>query len=126
MAQIVGIGLVLTLLMVHLRGTYPAMALGVVLLFVFGVLLFLMPELGRLIGLFADLGRRADVDGVYLDIALRAIGIAYLSAMGSQVSRDAGEQAIATVIEFGGKILILILALPIVAAIVQTLVRLLP
>lgn len=126
MAQIVGAGLVLAVLMAHLRGAYPAMALAVILLFVFGVLLFVLPELDRLIHLFGTLGRRADVDGIYLDIALRSIGIAYVSALGSQISRDAGEQAIATVIEFAGKILILILALPIVAAILQTLMRLLP
>jgi len=126
MAQIVGAGLILAVLLVHLRGPYPAMAIGVAMLFVFGVLLFVMPELGRLMRLFGDLARRVDVEGLYLDIALRAIGIAYLSALGSQMSRDAGEQAIAAVIEFGGKILILVLALPIVAAIMQTLMRLLP
>lgn len=124
--QIVGAGLILAILMVHLRGSYPAMAVGVVLLFAFGVLLFLIPQLARLVGLFTTLGRRADVAGIYLDIALRSIGIAYLAALGSQMSKDAGEQAIATVIEFGGKIIILVLALPIVAAIMETLVRLLP
>lgn len=126
MIQIVGSGIVLAVLLVHLRGTYPAMAVGVVFLFAFGILLFLMPELARVIRLFADLGRRAQVDGFYMDIALRSIGIAYLTTLGAQVSKDAGEQVIATVIEFGGKILILVLALPIVAAIMETLVRLLP
>jgi stage III sporulation protein AD len=44
----------------------------------------------------------------------------------AQICRDAGEGTIASKIEMAGKILILLLALPILTAVLEVVVRLLP
>ena len=75
---------------------------------------------------FYELGQRADLSGFYLGVILRSIGIAYLTALGAQVSKDAGEEAVALVIEIAGKIMILLISIPVVVAILDTLVGLLP
>jgi len=126
LARIVGAGLVVTILLAFLRERYPALAVQLMMAFVAGVLLLLMPALGRVLGVFADLGRRAQVHGAYLDIALRVIGVAYLTAFGAQICRDAKEEALASVIELAGKVVILLLALPVVMGILDALLRLLP
>ena len=69
---------------------------------------------------------RADVNLYYLAIILKIMGIAYLAEFGAQVCRDAGQGSTATKLEFAAKILVMVLALPIITALVDTVLRLLP
>jgi len=125
-ARVVGAGLIAAILLVFLRERYPALAVQLMIAFVAGVFLLLLPALGRIVGVFTELGRRAQVHGAYLDIALRVMGVAYLSAFGAQVCKDAKEEALANVIELTGKVIILLLALPMVTGILDALLGLLP
>ena len=63
---------------------------------------------------------------MYLQTILKIIGIAYIAEFGSQVCRDAGEGAVANKIEFAAKVLIMVMAVPIIALVLDTIVRLLP
>nr|MDA8233783.1 stage III sporulation protein AD [Clostridia bacterium] len=49
---------------------------------------------------------------------------AYIAEFGAQICRDAGEGAVASKIEFAAKVLVMILAIPIIIAILDTLVKL--
>ena len=46
-------------------------------------------------------------------VVLRVIGIAYVAQFGAELCRDAGESAVASKIEFAGKIIIMTLSMPI-------------
>ncbi len=124
--QIVALGLVVTVFAVLLRRERPEMAL--ILVLGFGVIVFLMVlgKLGAIITVFQDLTRRAQVDELYLITLLKILGIAYIAEFGAQICRDSGEGTVANKIELAGKVLILILALPIFVAILEVIVRLLP
>jgi stage III sporulation protein AD len=61
-----------------------------------------------------------------LTTVLKIMGIAYIAEFGAQVCRDAGEGSTATKIEFAAKILVMVLALPIIVAILESVLRLLP
>ena len=52
---------------------------------------------------------------------LKTIGAAYLTSFGVQISREAGEEAISGIIELAGKLVILLIALPLIQAILHTL-----
>ena len=52
--------------------------------------------------------------------ALKILGIAYLTDFGVNVSKDAGQQAIAGALEIGGRILVLSCALPSVVTLLET------
>ena len=54
------------------------------------------------------------------------IGVAYLAEFGAQVCRDAGENSIAAKIEFAGKIIILIMAVPILMAVLESIISFIP
>ncbi|HBI03894.1 MAG TPA: stage III sporulation protein AD, partial [Paenibacillaceae bacterium] len=69
---------------------------------------------------------QANLNMIYLDTILKIIGIAYIAEFGAQVTRDAGQGAIASKIELAGKVLIMVMAIPILSLIVETIVRLLP
>jgi stage III sporulation protein AD len=111
--NIVGIALVVTVFAVLLREVRPEMAL--LLALGFGVLIFILvlSKMGAIINLFRDLTHKAQVDELYLLTLLKILGIAYIAEFGAQICRDAGEGTIASKIELAGKILILLLALPI-------------
>jgi stage III sporulation protein AD len=124
--QVVALGLMVAVFAVLLRRERPEMAL--ILALGFGVIVFLMvlKKLGAIITVFEDVTRRAQVDELYLTTLLKILGIAYIAEFGAQVCRDSGEGTVANKIELAGKVLIMILALPIFAAILEAIVRLLP
>jgi stage III sporulation protein AD len=90
------------------------------------MLSLVLSKMGAIINLFRDLTHKAQVDELYLVTLLKILGIAYIAEFGAQICRDAGEGTIASKIELAGKILILLLALPIFTAVLQVVVRLLP
>lgn len=126
LARIIGVAIVLAMLLAFLRERYPSVAVQLVTAFIAGVLLMLIPSLGRIVGVFADLGRRAQVNVAYVDTVLRVIGVAYVASFGAQVCKDAKEEALGNVIELAGKVIIALLALPVLTGILDTLLRLLP
>lgn len=126
LARIVGIAIVLSVLLTFLRERYPAIAVQLMIAFAVGVFLLLIPSLNRVVSVFADLGQRAQVHIAYVDTVLRVIGVSYLASFGAQVCKDAKEEALGSVIELAGKVIIALLALPVLTGILDTLLRLLP
>ncbi|GEN32829.1 MULTISPECIES: stage III sporulation protein AD [Aneurinibacillus] len=124
--QIVGLGIVATVLSLVVKEQKPMFAF--VLATVTGVIifLFLIGKISDVIRVLEGIAMQANVNIVYLDTILKIIGIAYIAEFGAQVTRDAGQGAIASKIELAGKILILVLAIPILSVIVETIVQLLP
>ncbi len=68
----------------------------------------------------------ANINLVYVETILKIIGIAYIAEFGAQITRDAGQSAIAAKIELAGKIIIITIAIPILKVIIETVLRLLP
>jgi len=124
--QIVAIGLIATVLIVVVKSQRPELA--VLLSVAAGMLLFLLVlgKIGAIMDIARDLADRAGISMVYLGTILKIVGIAYIAEFGAQICRDAGEGAIATKIEFAAKVLIMVLAVPIVVAVLQALLKLVP
>lgn len=124
--RIVGLGIVVSVLLTLLRKEMPPMAVQVAMAFVVVALLFLVEPLRQAVDTFLHLAAEARVRTIYVEVVLKAIGIAYIASIGSELSRDAGEGAIASVVELAGKVFILLLAVPVIAAILDALIRLMP
>lgn len=124
--QVVAVGLIATVLIVVVKSQRPELA--VLLSTAAGVVLFLMVlgKISAVMNIVKDLADRAGISMVYLGTILKIVGIAYIAEFGAQICRDAGEGAIATKIEFAAKIFILVLAVPIVVAVLQALLKLVP
>ena len=90
------------------------------------LLITVVRNLEAVVQTLADLASAAKVDHGFLSTVLKIIGIAYVVEFAAQVARDAQEGALAGKIELAGKVGIVILALPIVTDVVQSLVHLLP
>lgn len=125
LVQIIGIGLVGTFLYLLVKEQKPEMALQIGL--VAGALIFflLLGKLTAVIFTIQQLAGRANVNPVYLNTIFRVLGVAYLAGFASQICRDAGQGSIATRIDMAAKVLIMFMAIPILSAIIETVLRLL-
>ncbi|MEW6726234.1 stage III sporulation protein AD [Desulforudis sp. 1088] len=121
--QIFGFALVTLVFAVTLRQQKPEMALIVSLVAGAVIFLLMLRKIGAVVNVFNDLAARANVNLVYLGVVLKIVGIAYIADFGAQICRDAGEGALGAKIEFAAKILILVLAVPVVLAVLDTLMR---
>ncbi len=95
---------------------------------VVGILVFLyvINHLMAVLTVLQDLTAGAGINFLFLDTLLKVVGIAYIAEFGSQICKDADEGLIASKVEFVGKILILILAVPILLLVLESIINFLP
>lgn len=124
--KVVGIGIVATIAIVILKNVKSEFALYISL--ITGVIIFTMilGELSYVIETLNTLARRVNIEFAYFSTILRIIGMAYIVEFGAQLSRDAGEEGIAMKIELGGKVMIMVLAIPILLALMELIIKILP
>ncbi|EOC99763.1 stage III sporulation protein AD [Caldisalinibacter kiritimatiensis] len=121
--QVVGIGIIATVLAILLKQQKPEMAIHISIVTGLIIFLFVVTKLKYVVDFLSSLADRINIDFIYFSTILKVIGIAYIAEFGAQVSRDAGEEAIASKIELAGKILIMVLAIPIMTALIDLIVK---
>jgi stage III sporulation protein AD len=124
--QIVGIGFLATVLILVIREQKPMFAYLLAAFVGVAIFLAFVGKIDKVISVLEDLANRSGIPTVYLKTMLKIIGIAYVAEFGAQIVRDAGLESIASKIEFAGKMLILVMAVPIISVIVETVLNLLP
>lgn len=87
------------------------------------IFLFMIDKITAIVNFLQKLSLKANIDFVYLTTVFKVLGIAYLASFCSEICRDAGQESIATKVEFAGKILILLLAIPILMAVLQSIFK---
>lgn len=124
--QVVGLALMVTIFLLILRQEKPVMA--VLLSIVFSILIFIlmMGKMASIISVMKELTRRAGINYFFMTTILKILGVAYLGEFAAVICQDAGEQAVAKKVEFASKIIIAVLALPIMVAILESLLELMP
>lgn len=124
--QIIGLGFIVTLLIIVIKQQRPEFAVQLALTLSAVIFLLVLSKINVVLDLFRDLAEKSNISQMYLNTILKIIGIAYVTEFGAQVCRDAGEGAVAGKIEFAGKILVMVMAVPIIALVLDTIVRLIP
>jgi len=124
--QIVGIGIVATVLVLVLKNQRPE--LGILVSIITGLVIFFFAaaKLVGVIELLKDYARKVNIDSLYISTLLKVIGIAYIAEFGAEICKDAGESSIASKIELAGKIIIVVLAVPIITSLLELVIRILP
>ncbi|MCI1859722.1 MAG: stage III sporulation protein AD [Sporolactobacillus sp.] len=124
--QIVGLGLAATLLAIVLKEKNPAYALLLTLIVGTFIFILLIDQIRLVMDMLGNIAGRAKLNDAYIATVLKIIGIAYVAEFGAQLAKDAGQSALAGKIELAGKIMILVLAIPILTAIVDAIMNLMP
>lgn len=124
--QIVGLALIVTVISVVLKQIRPEIALQLTILAGASIFILVMSKIKVIVDLLQNLADQANISSYYLLIVLKIVGVAYLAEFGAQICRDAGEGALASKIELAAKVAVIVLAIPIIVAITESLVRLVP
>lgn len=124
--QIVSLGIVATILVVLLKSQRPEIAVQVSIVTGIIIFLFAASKISAVVSLLSTFTGKAQIDMIYLTTMLKIIGIAYIAEFGAEVCRDAGEGSIASKIELGGKVIIVVMAVPIITSLLELLVKIMP
>ena len=124
--QIVAISIIAVILAVVIRQYRPELALQISV--VTGLLIFLVVifKMASVLDELRTFTGRMNIDTVYISTSFRIVGIAYIAEFGAQVCKDAGENSIASKIELAGKVIILELAVPILMALMELIMEIIP
>lgn len=124
--QIVMFGIITSILYIILKQVHASFAFF--LLLIAGILILgsVIQQIGTIFQLIETLGQKASVEGMYMETIIKIIGIAYIAELGSSITKDAGLNAVAKYIELAGKIFILLLAVPIITAVMEAILSFLP
>lgn len=88
------------------------------------ILLALSDRLGESVQVIREVAKQADA-GNGTETLLRVAGIGALCTLGGQLCRDAGEKGMGEKVELGGKIMMLSMALPMAASLLQAVCEML-
>ena len=122
--QITALCMVGALLALVVRRGNPAQALLLVLGCVVLALLSLVGSIRELLEFLAELGERSGVARELFVPLYKTVGIALIVRLGGEVCRDAGEAALAAALETAGSICALLIALPLLRAVLSMLLEL--
>jgi len=94
---------------------YLSLALSIfVLFYILNRLSFVMDFLDDVMG---DIG----LESGYFEILIKIVGISYLCEFASNICRESGFVSVASQIEIGGKMTMMVMSMPILMAIVETI-----
>lgn len=123
--QLVGIAFVTAVAALLLKGTKPELSLAVTIAGSVILLLFIFDIFQDSISIFTDIAANTGIGTAFIKVILKMIGIGYIVEFSAGILNDFGQNAIADKLVFCGKILILILAVPILESILSLVQRLL-
>lgn len=124
--QIVGLGMITTVLVVLLRPQRPEIAIQLAIIASIIIFMLLLSKISAVLDLLNIYASRVNIDNVYLSTLIKIIGIAYIAEFGSEICKDAGEVSIASKIELAGKVIIVVLAVPIITSLLELVIRIMP
>ena len=89
------------------------------------ILIFTIGEIQNIVLFLKSIANKAGIDIIYIGIIMKILAIAYLASFASEICKDAGASTIGSKVEFAGKIMILSLAIPILMAVLDSILKIL-
>ena len=124
MDRIVAFAVIASLLGVVLKQTRPDMAMALTLFAGAALLMSYAAGLWEAVDAMNALGARAGLQGGLVGTLCKVLGVALLGEFGAQVCRDAGQGALACKVELGARLILTLMALPMLTSILDSALRL--
>jgi len=121
MIRIAAIGMIAVFLALQFKG--GKQEYGLYLVLAAGLLIFasIIGELESVLKAIRGYLEPLAAAGPYLSILYKLIGIAYLAEFAAGLCKDAGYSSLAGQIELGGKLTMLVIGMPVVEAVLETM-----
>ena len=117
--RIIGVAFVTAIASVLLKSTKPELSFAVTVTGVIVILLFIVDSLENTLFAFTTLAKMTGVENGLLKILIKIIGVGYLTEFGAGILSDFGSNAVADKVVLGGKITVIVLALPILEGLLE-------
>lgn len=124
--KIIGIGLIALIVIIIIKQYRPEFAVYVSLIAGALILLLKLDKMSGVINLLTNLANKTSINKDFIFLLIKITGIAFLTEFAVSICKDAGESAIATKIDMGGKVMIVAISIPIISSLLETIVKILP
>ncbi len=124
--KIIGIGLISLILIIIIKQYRPEFTIYISIIAGVLIIVLSLDKLTGIINILTTLSNKTGINSQYLGILLKITGIAILIEFAVSICNDAGESAIATKIDLGGKVIIISISIPIIVALLELIVKILP
>ena len=111
--KIVGVAFVTAVTAVLLKGTKPELSFAVTVAGIIVILLYIVDALQETLAVFRTIAETTGVENGLLKVLLKIVGVGYITEFGAGILSDFGSNAVADKVALGGKIAIVLLALPV-------------
>ena len=124
--KLIGIGLIALVIIIIVKQYKPEFAIYVSL--VAGILILGMTfdTISQIVGVINDYTNKASINNKFVIVLLKITGIAILTEFAVSICKDSGESAIASKIDFGGKIIVISMSIPIISALLELILKIMP
>ena len=126
MIKIVIMGISGAILSLVLKEYKPVFSVCVGILTAVLIFLLVLSRISYALEVAGMLADRLSIDTEYIATIIRIIGISYVARLGSEICRDAGQNAVAQKIDIAGKIMIVAASIPILTSVLNVLLGILP
>ncbi len=124
--KIIGIALIALIITIIIKQYRPEFAIYISLVAGVIILALVIGNLTNVINLLKDISTRSGINNKFLGILLKMTGIAILTEFAISICKDAGENAIASKVEIGSKVIIISLSVPIISNLLEVILKLMP
>lgn len=119
--KIAVLGIAGTLLGIMLKGQKKEYELFVTLGACVCIFYFIVTKLELVLNVISRMQEYVKIDTGYIGILMKMIGITYVAEFSSNLCKDAGYQAVAGQIEMFGKLSILVISMPVLLVLLETI-----
>lgn len=124
--KIVGVGLIAMILIVVIKQYRPEFSIYISIIAGAIILILVLDKISSIINLLKSLSNKTTINNEFLILLFKITGIAFLIEYAESICKDSGEVAIANKIDIGGKIIIISMSIPIIASLLETIIKILP
>ena len=121
--KIIGVGLIALIIIVVIRQYKPEFTMYVSIIAGVIILFLVLDKVTGIITLLTNLSKKTGINSEYLSILLKITGIAILTEFAVSICKDAGETAIASKVDLGGKVIIISISIPIISALLEIIMK---
>ncbi len=122
--QLVGIAFITAVAALILRETKPELAFAVTIAGSIILLLFVFELFRDSISIFQDIAAMTGIKSSLVKALLKMVGIGYLVEFSAGILNDFGQNSLADKLVFCGKVVVLVLAIPIIESVLSLIIQL--
>ena len=124
--KIIGISLITTISILVVKPTKPDIALVLGVAGSIIVFFYIVDLLESVLGLFEYIMEVTNLDSVIFTLLIKIIGVGYITEFSAHICQDSGNSTMASKLLLAGKLVIFVMAIPIITSLIELIVSIMP